>query len=191
MANIYKWIMVSLHISEANKNTSRATIFVRWLINLFVTTLLGFVFLSLMLWALSTLSPSKYRELTKWANQPALPIVKSCQFNPIESTDLNASATMKDLKRFNVSFEIDTSAASNSSVILFTENLAIGIYPLGSKAVPSDKDKSFMVFSKKDLRRQPLSVEAIVDEEAFEVGENRKFEGTSCPIGIAFFGETI
>lgn len=154
--------------------------FFRKAVALFLETAGAFVFLAMITSVLWKVSPSFYRMTTKWVNQPALPYVKQCAFKKIESQDLQALPATKDFIRFEVEFEIDRSYGEKRSLVFFTENQDINLYPEATRSWPSIKDPPYLVIQNKFLKNK-IKIEAITKEMDKYLYEE------DCPIKITFF----
>lgn len=158
-----------------------------WFLKTLATTIIGFLILAGFLWFMSMISPNLYRALTKWANQPALPIVEECTFTRLDDDSLRASPGMASLRRFSVSFKLDTAFGSKSSAIIFSENSAVGVYPAGAMAIPKATDKAWLVLTRTDFRKSGLVVEVIADSIAADI-EEKTYHRDECPILVVPFG---
>ena len=157
----------------------------RWLLNTSSATFLGIFVLALSLNVIARLCPSTYRWLTAWANQPNLPPIQSCRFDPINSDTLTVLSQTKTLKRFRVAFSLEHSGDLVRTIFLYSENPSISLYPEGTNAIPRMKDPPFLVVRNADLKGNKFAVEAIVDTENMRVSE-ADYSGRDCPVNVIF-----
>jgi hypothetical protein len=81
-----------------------------------ICTIAGFFYI------LSITYPSVYKNLTFWANQPQLPLIK-CKFTKLPMPDLKESKRLKDLKPYSIEVEfIDTPSREGNVVFYYNNN---------------------------------------------------------------------
>jgi hypothetical protein len=148
----------------------------------------GFVTIALALAALHSFSQPTYRFLTKWANQPRVPVASKCDFISANSADLKALPATESLNRYRVVLNLDSPAEKDVAAIVFSQNPSIGVYHSGASQRPNSNDRSWVVINANKLnRRENIEIEAIVDSDEFGPVDS-SFEGSACPVTISFFG---
>lgn len=151
------------------------------------TTIGGFVSIALFLLVLSCLWPYAYKQLTKWANQPPLPTIKKCIFTPVKLPDLEDSKSLKQLKKYTVKFDLDTSIGETSYGIAYVEDSRFSINPIDYSGLPASYDPAYVVFDKRNFKRKPPELIAFFTEEQSEL-EKLEFSGPDCPVKFEMFG---
>jgi hypothetical protein len=159
----------------------------RWL-HLFVTTCSGFIFIAFILFILSLASPTAYKLLTKWANQPPMPTIKRCTLKMIPNEQWDIGALFKNVRKYRLTFELDTTLGDSAYGISYIEDSRLSIKDIKSKDFPKYDDPAYVVFQKRDFSKNPP--ELFVYFNATE-GELDKLDYTrdECPVNFSFFGD--
>lgn len=146
----------------------------------------GLVTLALVLNTL-TIWPQTYRWLTKWANQPPLPTIKSCKLMPQEQPLFAESPILKPLRSYRVEFVVETSLASNGAALAYSEDPRIGVYPEGYNSIPNIHDPPYLFLPQRDFKKKPLILTGVFDSAEGEL-EKLDFDQNECPIKVEIFG---
>ncbi len=146
----------------------------------------GFVTVAVVLWVLAQTCPSVYRILTKWANQPAVPVVTECTFTPQIMKELE-SPSLKTLKKYSVKFKVDTSLGETAYGIAYTEDSRFSVHSIAFNELPRDGELPYVVFDKRSFKRSPPEVIVFFNEARGEL-EEMKFNGSECPVIFEMFG---
>lgn len=129
--------------------------------------------------------PTLYRGLTKWANQPPIPLFKSCIFTPMAVPDLQNLPTLKGVKKYKLTFETDNQLGDNTYAIVYTDDFRFSLYSNDSTLPPMTQSQH-LFFTKRSFAHSP---EIIVWFDGSETElEKEKFDAGDCPIKIEFFG---
>ena len=121
-------------------------------------TIIGIFVLAGTFAILSQLRPEMYRWLTGWANQPALPLVTRCTFTPLSNDLFEVSASTASLKKYSVTFDLDTSIEDTAYAIAHTDDVNYGLYPEGYNEMPKSKDAEYLVLPRRNYGEQPLTI---------------------------------
>lgn len=159
-----------------------------WLFASASGAIIGIIALALVFDALVVVQPNWYRELTKWANQPQLPIVKKCTFTPLSNDRFQESTAVASLKRYSVTFEIDTTIA-NSAYGIAIADFRFTLYPeTDHNEIPKKTDRNYTVLQPRDYKETPLTITAIFTTNFGDL-KQKTYESHDCPIRLYFFGE--
>lgn len=152
-----------------------------------ITTLVGIVVIALFFESLSFYKPEVYRFLTKWANQPPLPLIKKCIFEVDSAMSFSKNPSLMTLQRYILTFEVDTSVGELSYAVAYTDDMRFAIYPEGVYRSPSVEDPSYLFVHKKNIKKSGLKFNIIFDAENGELN-SLEYSGVDCPIKAYLFG---
>ena len=161
--------------------------FFRWLILTTSTAIVGLVVVAVFFNFISGCFPKIYRPLTKWANQPPIPLTKSCRFAPLLDVDNSQSSASKFLKWYDVHFTLDTSTGSTSLAVAYVDDMHFAPYFHGHRAKPKASDPSQLFIPKTNFKNSEFKLTVVHDSEDGELGQ-LDFNYNECPIKLEFFG---
>lgn len=130
--------------------------------------------------------PKAYRYLTKWANQPPLPVAKRCIFMPVEDERFKNLPALSSLRKYTVSFDLDTSLGNKAYGIAFVNDQRFGPYAEGYSEVPRADDPQYIFLPRRDYRKNPPKLTVIYDASDGEL-DSLEFESSDCPVHLEFF----
>lgn len=155
---------------------------------LIVVPIGGIIVLAIFFCFLYNFFPSAYKGLTFWVSQPMYPKMKSCKFILKDSSDFSKLDITKDLKRYSVEFNIDTTYSDEGSIVLYTTENTIGLYDYGYSGNPSSRDKTYLVYLNEDFKNKVFKIDTIVDTENLIIRDGIELKYNECPIKLDFFG---
>lgn len=153
-----------------------------------VNSVFSFLVIAFFLWVISDRCPVLYKALTKWANQPPMPIVQSCEFQPISNSAWDLSNMYPNLRKFNLEYKINSSIGEIAYGISYTEDSRFSIVNEQVTKKLGISNPSYVVFDKRNFKKKPPVVTVYYNAELGELTE-LKYEGEECPIRFEFFGD--
>lgn len=184
---IQKWMLYSLHMSKEDSTSPRWLKFSRWLVSTSVAACVGAVALAGSFGVLATIHPDTYRILTRWVNQPPVPVTKSCVFIELEEVNRMQSKALSFLKWYDVKFHLDSSIGSQSLAVAFSDDFRLAVYNFGHRKKPKESDPAHLFIGKTDFKSGEFWLTAVHDSSEGELGK-MEFSFEECPIRLEFFG---
>lgn len=91
------------------------------LLKFIMNPILGIFIIAGFFYILSIYFPTLYKNLTFWANQPQLPLIK-CKFKPLFMPDLKESKRLKELKPYLIEVHFNEPPSREGNVIFYYNN---------------------------------------------------------------------
>lgn len=170
--------------SELNSSSTAIQRF----LHLISTSIFSFITIAFFLLVASKCCPQLYKGLTKWANQPPMPIVRTCELRLVSRKDWDFGEMYPNLRKYILEFDINSSIGEVAYGISYIEDNKFSILPESTSSLPSLNNLPYVVFDKRNFKKKPPRVVAFYNAERGELDE-LKFEAEECPVRFEFFGD--
>lgn len=170
------------------KYIKKLKICLKEIVHLAVSSIFSFFIIAIFLWAISNRCPSLYKVLTKWANQPPMPIVQSCEFQLVSNSVWDLGNMYPNLRKYNLEYKINSSIGEIAYGISYTEDSRFSIVNEKVTKKLRASNTPYIVFDKRNFKKKPPFVTVYYNAEMGELDE-LKYEGEECPVRFEFFGD--